>query len=254
MQRITGDDVAEDLFGAGKDGFTDGSPGIEAATVVTDKWLNEVQEELLSVIEGAGLAPSTSAQLRAAIMATQWNFTYPQGISAHYVKANVAFLYSNNGIPSAPGRTVMLPLSSAGNAGGWNSAGGGLISLAANAPIEIPLPIQSECVVTRVRVAYQNSGAPGSAPSFSVIRKVADKSAPPGIGTLHVERSDTDAGGTAGNTGTVAQTMSTGTFSSTPAALVTEEWYVRITGSSNPSGDLLYWVEASFTDPGPRNY
>jgi hypothetical protein len=36
--------------------FTEGSPGITPATVVTDDWLNDVQENIIAVIEGAGLA------------------------------------------------------------------------------------------------------------------------------------------------------------------------------------------------------
>lgn len=55
MHRIDHATKDVDLFGSGKDGFTEGTPGTEAATVVTDDWLNGVQEELISPIEAVGI-------------------------------------------------------------------------------------------------------------------------------------------------------------------------------------------------------
>ncbi|PTU03331.1 hypothetical protein DBR45_07650, partial [Pseudomonas sp. HMWF031] len=50
--------------------FTDGDPlsGVPA-TVVTDDWLNEIQEEVISVLTAGGIAPAkgTQNQLLAAI-------------------------------------------------------------------------------------------------------------------------------------------------------------------------------------------
>lgn len=71
MQRITGDTVSENLFGTGKDGFTEGDPELNISpTVVTDDWLNSVQEELSNVIEGAGITldVDTRTQLYSAIL------------------------------------------------------------------------------------------------------------------------------------------------------------------------------------------
>lgn len=70
MKRIDTATRAIDLFGAGKDGFKDGN--LALAIVATDldaEWFNDVQEELLSVVETAGLvpAPATRTQLRQAI-------------------------------------------------------------------------------------------------------------------------------------------------------------------------------------------
>lgn len=68
MLRITGADVAVDLHGAGKDGFADPDPGVTAATTVGADWLNAIQEEILTVIESAGLTPgSANTQLNEAI-------------------------------------------------------------------------------------------------------------------------------------------------------------------------------------------
>jgi hypothetical protein len=66
MQRIQGDYATED------NRFTDGNPaGGVPATVVTDEWLNGVQEEIMAVIEAAGLTADGAdlTQLRQAIAA-----------------------------------------------------------------------------------------------------------------------------------------------------------------------------------------
>jgi hypothetical protein len=59
MQRIATATRAIDLFGVGKNGFKDGNlaTGI-AATDFEAAWFNGVQEELVSVIEAAGLVAS----------------------------------------------------------------------------------------------------------------------------------------------------------------------------------------------------
>lgn len=74
MQRVTDPTTVTTLPAATSTGspgfFTDGNPSESlAATIVTDDWLNGVQEEIIGVIEAAGLTPSiaNNAQLLAAI-------------------------------------------------------------------------------------------------------------------------------------------------------------------------------------------
>lgn len=70
MERINGSAVATDLFGAGKDGFRDGNKALGvAATVVNAEFMNSVQEEIINVIEEAGLTPDAedNTQLLQAI-------------------------------------------------------------------------------------------------------------------------------------------------------------------------------------------
>lgn len=183
------------------------------------------------------------------------NFTNANGLQARGgpVKAlNTSdFSFCNSsGVDTAKSRTVMVALRNAGPAG-WTNTAGGLVSTAANAPVELPLDfIPTGAVITRVRVAYDNNGAPTVAPSFTLVRKTPDK-ATPAIGTLSTIRADTD--GTAGTLANPAQIMSTGTFTSAVVNRATEEWYVRIVGSDNASGDIILWVEVIFDDPGPRN-
>lgn len=68
---------------AGQEGyFTDGDPaGGTPATIVPADWLNLVQEEILAVIEGAGIAPDKAAtdQLLAGIVATVGKVGIGQG-------------------------------------------------------------------------------------------------------------------------------------------------------------------------------
>lgn len=69
MHRIDHPTKSTDENGTGKDGFTEGDPGLVAATVVTDDWLNGVQEELAGTIESAGvvLAKGSQGQLADAL-------------------------------------------------------------------------------------------------------------------------------------------------------------------------------------------
>ena len=75
MDRIDHASAYADLFGSGKDGFTDGDPvnGVEA-TVATDDFLNGLQEEVLGIIEGAGVTPDSAdlGQVEAIRRSMSW--------------------------------------------------------------------------------------------------------------------------------------------------------------------------------------
>lgn len=75
MDRINHSSADADLFGVGKDGFTEGDPinGVEA-TVVTSDFVNGVQEEIAGVIEGAGLTPDGAdfTQLETVRRSMSW--------------------------------------------------------------------------------------------------------------------------------------------------------------------------------------
>ena len=70
MQRISTITKVLDLFGAGKHGFRDGD--LATGILPTDldaAWFNGAQEELLAIIEGAGIAADAAVltQVRQAI-------------------------------------------------------------------------------------------------------------------------------------------------------------------------------------------
>lgn len=73
MHRIDSSTKKANKFGAGKDGFTEGTPGVEAATETTDDWLDGVQEEIISPIEAMGYTPTkgTRNQLWTAMKRAQ---------------------------------------------------------------------------------------------------------------------------------------------------------------------------------------
>lgn len=57
MNRIDTDTVDDDLHGTGKDGFTDGDPGMAIApTRLNAKWFNSAQEEIARCVEANGVA------------------------------------------------------------------------------------------------------------------------------------------------------------------------------------------------------
>lgn len=70
MQRIATATKSVDLFGAGKHGFKDGNLGLGISpTDLEALFFNNLQEELVGLVEGAGIAPSsaTLTQVRQAI-------------------------------------------------------------------------------------------------------------------------------------------------------------------------------------------
>lgn len=69
MQRVSHATGKADLFGTSKPGYTDGSPGVEARTVLNSAAMNSVQEELARVVELAGgtLDPASFQQVFDAI-------------------------------------------------------------------------------------------------------------------------------------------------------------------------------------------
>jgi hypothetical protein len=132
MQRITDPTVATTLPAASSTGspgfFTDGNPAAAiAATIVTEDWLNGVQEELVGAIEASGQTPSitNNAQLLAAIL------TLPSGrlLGVQIFDTPGTFTYT----PEAGTNSVEVEVQGAGGAAagspattsGQTSAGGG---------------------------------------------------------------------------------------------------------------------------------
>jgi hypothetical protein len=83
MERITGTTVDVDLHGPGKDGFQDGTPGVTPATVVSEKWLNEVQEEIITTIERSGIPVDANLFLYEAIEETAGLRSIGVAIASH---------------------------------------------------------------------------------------------------------------------------------------------------------------------------
>lgn len=82
-----------DKFGAGKHGFSPGNPtGGIPATYLSPDWYDNVQQELVNVIEGAGIAinPASKTQLQQAIQAMI------AGTTGNDFKASVRFTTTGN--------------------------------------------------------------------------------------------------------------------------------------------------------------
>jgi len=77
MKRTSHSTRKVDLFGTGKDGFTGGTPGVEAATVLDESVMNHVQEEIANAIElfgGATLDSNKYDQLASALESREGRF------------------------------------------------------------------------------------------------------------------------------------------------------------------------------------
>lgn len=71
MDRIDDTTAEQNKFGAGKHGWTNGDPADpDSGTIGQEEWFDGVQEEIVGVIEAAGLTPSSVdfTQLRSALL------------------------------------------------------------------------------------------------------------------------------------------------------------------------------------------
>ena len=97
MDRISTATKAVDLFGAGKHGFKDGNLGLGIApTDFNAAWFNDIQEELIGIIESAGLTPTAGtrtqvSQAIAAMIAAGSSNDYKSSVRAA-TTANIANL------------------------------------------------------------------------------------------------------------------------------------------------------------------
>jgi hypothetical protein len=73
MQRVTHSTKSSNLFGTGKDGYSDGVPSVTPATILNSAAQNHIQEEIARAIEGCNIQLSSSRydQLRTAQRYTQ---------------------------------------------------------------------------------------------------------------------------------------------------------------------------------------
>lgn len=100
MDRISTPTKAIDLFGAGKHGFKDGNLGLGISPTDFDAaFFNDLQEELIAIIEAAGLVPTagTRNQVYQAIQAMI------AGNSANDFKTSVRFTTTGNIVLSGLG-------------------------------------------------------------------------------------------------------------------------------------------------------
>lgn len=67
MQRISTTTKKADLFGAGKHGFTEGIPNVEARTLLNGSWFNGMQEEMVALFEELGFIPQEGVRNQAAL-------------------------------------------------------------------------------------------------------------------------------------------------------------------------------------------
>lgn len=144
MHRIDSTTAVEDLNGPGKNGFTEGDPGIPLSpTKVTAKILNALQEELCNIVEAAGLTldDEDNTQVLQAIMSLLigrnrcdgFIVANNSGDIAHDIDVGVGFASDTTNayiISSAASMTKRIDAvwAAGTNQGGFPS-GGGLLTL-----------------------------------------------------------------------------------------------------------------------------
>jgi hypothetical protein len=195
MQRIATLNKAVDLFGAGKHGFKNGNlAGGIAATEFEAAWFNGVQEELLAVIEAAGLVPSgaTLNQLLLALRAAGV-FTTPAQFDNTTKPATTAFV--RNELLGLGNAAYAAMFGASLGANGWLKHPSGLIlqwgagtssgTAASNGSVTFPLNFPNAA-----RQVYGAVG--GSSPGDYTIQTTTSNTAG---ATFTVQR---DAGGASG--------------------------------------------------------
>lgn len=126
MHRIDSADRAIDLFGAGKDGFTDGDPGMGIPpTHLTDDFFNSLQEELCRLIESNGvvLSKPTLTQLLTV-------FRSPIGVGAAAAIAATGGSTSGSGLTGTGGAPNGLGVQGFGTGNGIGVEGSGSTPIA----------------------------------------------------------------------------------------------------------------------------
>lgn len=255
MHRIDDADRAVDLHGPGKDGFTEGTPGMTAATVVTDDWLNDVQENLAELIEEAGIAlvKGDGGQLLAAMQTLAVGRAQGLGASG----GELAYVDAA-GTPTPKSRTIFVHASEGQIAGsvGWTPSGAG-VEMYASIPagekwfVALSPRLPPEVTITSVRALLKPGGAHATTTDrtafnvreFDFASAFASPAAPASslLGLAGVVRDD-------GTTNYQVVAMSGVPFTLTAGKVFAAMVHASLTG-----GDIIYGLEVTFDDPGPRN-
>lgn len=248
MHRIDHPTRKLDLHGPGKDGFTEGSPGVEAATVVTADWANAIQEEIANVVEGGGsfaLNKPDNTQLVTAI--ERYQYRSPVTRTRVLSPAAALALGPNPGVdPYEPEWT-------------WVATGTGRI-LRAHRPravLAFPLTwfLPADAIVRRIRAMVK----PGTAHATSGERMKASYF----IHTTDFAAITSSIGPELGlaeaNDTTNLQVISTGTISHSVGDKSAVNLIYQITSSTvdpaapGSNGDEVHAIEIMYSDFGPRN-
>jgi len=124
MHRIDTPTAQKDKFGAGKNGFTRGNPQTGTpATALDDDYFDSIQEELASVIEGAGVALDKSRrnQLLDAI----------KSLSTGRLTGVRVITSSGTYTPTPGTKNILVEVLGGGGGGGGAQAGNGFASFGA---------------------------------------------------------------------------------------------------------------------------
>ena len=134
MLRINTFNKATDLFGAGKHGYRAGNPATgQAPTECSPDAFNALQEEVASVVEGAGLAlnASDNAQMLAAI-----NLLIKTQMSGYVLDTGAANAYVVALTPAitayTDGLQILIKIAHANTGASTINAGGGVVPLVNN--------------------------------------------------------------------------------------------------------------------------
>lgn len=235
MHRIDHSTREEDLFGAGKDGFTEGDPQTAVpATIVTADWANSVQEELARVVEaGIGaLDKPTLDQVRESIPLIGFKVPFNRTMTFAPLAITTTALTGDRSWRVATATAEFLE-SNIDRADFW-----------------APLPLPDGVVLTAARVLVDPGAARSTASErmrMQIVKRTVDWSTP-GVGSLTGVGSEVESDGTS-NVQVLAQTGMSETIAKNSGVM--HFLHVEAGIDSGTNRDRLYAIRLDFTDPGP---
>jgi hypothetical protein len=237
-----------DENGAGKDGFTEGTPPMVPPSTAGKKWFNDVQETLCHPIEAAGLTldDADPAQLTDAIEQLVADAIAPVTVDGSGNIAGAGNLtLSGEVLYTTPKTRVMyIPV-----AAGFRSTDG------ATQDWGVPgtVPTSAESLTTNADLFFDLSQVPNEA-TITKIRALVDPVTGMSMRAFRHTVSGTTISSTQtslfSSSGASLQWIDSGTISLTGAASAWREMYVH----ASDVGEKVHVVEVTYTDFGPKNH
>lgn len=264
MERITHSTRLVDANGSGRDGYTEGTPGVTPASVVTASALNSIQEEIARAIEMHGitldggdmeqLGALLAAKVAGAASAVDNELPRFHGTDGKVLQGSDLAINDAGDLvyKTAKARVTEIGQLTGLHGGGWKLYGSLFVAAEATAALavyRIPIRLPVGAVLTRVEAMVKpGTSRPIAAERMSLLIGHTDLNwSTPSSATL------TNIGATIRDNGTTnTQVLDTGaiayTFTGANAAVAT------FTSGASVSADLIFGLRVYWDDPGPRNY
>ena len=279
MERITSSTRLEDAYGANRDGFTEGTPGVTPPTALNASWFGNVQEEIARAVEllggtldgedmeqlGTLLVAALAAKADGAASSTDNAIARFHLATGKVIQNSGVTIDDSNNVAGAanvtisgsflyatpPTKTLKIlgsQLEGASGAASTHTAGiRTLTTNSGNYQRQIFLPAGS--IITTIRAVVDPGAARAGANrmSCSLVKRTSMSSGgSPSYGSTSVVSTNTD------NAGALIQVITLSAINETVAG---DPLYIGIAAGNDAgvSNDTVGLIEIEYTDAGPKN-